>query len=94
MTTIETHTQYCPCDGCRDQRNAVAFERNHPNGVASPGYRLVDVNPNYFNCGHYPEWVVEAVDDNCEFETREAAEAVAAKKNRRSQERWRAFLDA
>jgi len=55
---------------------------------------MTTIETHVHNCGHYPEWVVKAVEDGCEFETREAAEAVAAQKNRQSHERWRAFLDA
>ena len=25
------HLQYCDCDQCRAERNALQYERNHPN---------------------------------------------------------------
>lgn len=91
----ESHCKPCYCDACAAERNAIAYARNHPNGDGpSPGYVLVDVNPNYFNCGHYPEWEVVEVEDGAEFETREAADALAAERNKLSARRWRTFLDS
>ena len=32
MSTLSEHLQYCECDDCRAERNALQYERNHPNG--------------------------------------------------------------
>lgn len=70
-------------------------------------YLLVDVNPYYYHCGHYPDWEVRQVEGECPenppttrrgtplaYKRREEAEEVAARLNRRSDAAWRAFLDA
>lgn len=61
-------------------------------------YELVDVNPYFFNCGHYPEWeVVECdkpVDGQNVFETYEEAQARADRRNEHSARRWREYLDS
>lgn len=67
-------------------------------------YILVDVNKNYFNCGHYPEWVVEERPGECPvpanpqkvraFASLEEARNKAQTLNTASSSNWRAFLDA
>lgn len=71
-------------------------------------YVLVDVNPHFYNCGHYPEWVVEERPGPLPtgrampttrsgrpmaFSTREEAEAAAGKKNAASTAAWHDFLN-
>lgn len=57
-------------------------------------FRLVDVNPYYYNCGHYPEWVVKAIDiGDSGFETYAAAAAAAAAANEKSHKSWIQFLN-
>lgn len=59
------------------------------------GYVLRDVNPYYYNCGHYPEWVVApgSAHEPAKFATRAEAQASAEGKNKKSSAAWRAFLD-
>jgi hypothetical protein len=54
------------------------------------GYGLRDVNPNYFQCGHYPDWVVVA---GGKYASREEAEAAKVSKNSASTADWLAFLN-
>jgi len=56
---------------------------------AKGGFGLKDVNPFFYNCGHYPEWKVVR---GGEFRTRLEATAVAARKNQRTQEGWSAHI--
>jgi hypothetical protein len=71
-------------------------------------YLLVDVNPYHFNCGHYPEWVVEERQGDLPTEdamprtrkgrplahaTREDASALAERLNNSSHAAWHAFLN-
>ena len=70
-------------------------------------YILVDVNPYFYNCGHYPQWAVEgregfptageAVDSRgrvASFGSREEAEEEALRRNRASSAAWHEFLSA
>lgn len=71
-------------------------------------YEIVDINENFFNCGHYPEFVVEEREQVPKFmllartnegekfvyENKEEAEEVAAKWNRRSSNAWHDFLNS
>ena len=59
--------------------------------VASKGWGLKDVNPNFNSCGHYPEWKVVV---GGPFKTHAQAQAEAAKKNAASNAAWQAFLNA
>ena len=68
--------------------------------VLVAGFALVDVNPNYFNCGHYPEWEVTAIqvelrrwNSQIHFVDRTEAEEEAAARNHRSKARWHEFLN-
>ena len=54
-------------------------------------YTLVDENPYYFNCGHYPEWVVKP-DPAGKFGTEAEAQARADELNAVARRRWEAFL--
>ena len=62
-------------------------------------YMLVDHNRNFFNCGHYPEWVVEennvisVADGKRYFATRIEAQVRANQLNERSAESWYRFLN-
>jgi riboflavin biosynthesis pyrimidine reductase len=71
-------------------------------------YLLVDVNPYYYNCGHYPDWVVEERQGDLPPEadlprtrkgrplahaTQEAAQEQADRMNDASHAAWHAFLD-
>jgi len=70
-------------------------------------FTLEDVNDNYFNCGHYPEWDVVKVDGplpkatghysrgrfvRTAFATRQEAMDEASRLNTASNRRWREFL--
>jgi hypothetical protein len=63
---------------------------------------LVDTNPYYYNCGHYPEYAVREreidlneIDPRYQYyQSREAAEIVASRKNHASSRDWQAFLNA
>lgn len=55
-------------------------------------FRLVDVNPYYYNCGHYPQFVIRAVESGG-FETYAEAEAAASVANERSHRAWIQFLN-
>jgi hypothetical protein len=60
-------------------------------GEAAGGFGLRDVNPFWYNCGHYPNWVVVVGGD---YKTIEDAEAAANRKNAASSASWHAFLNA
>ena len=55
-------------------------------------FRLVDVNPYYYNCGHYPQFVIRAVESGG-FETYAEAEAAALIANEKSHRSWIQFLN-
>lgn len=59
------------------------------------GYVLRDVNRYYYNCGHYPEWVVSpaSAGQPAAFVSRDLAQAAADRGNKRSNAAWHAFLD-
>jgi len=63
-----------------------------PEGERPSKFRLVDVNPYYYNCGHYPTWAVRAVESGG-FETYAEAEAAASVANEKSHRRWIQFLN-
>lgn len=63
-------------------------------------FQITDINPYNYNCGHYPEWVVEKVKaprtkklGKYEFKTEEEAKKEASERNQRSNERWKCFLN-
>ena len=56
-------------------------------------FTLKDVNKLFYNCGHYPEFVVE-LSPTGEYETFEAAEKAAKEKNEKSRQAWRRFLNS
>ena len=56
-------------------------------------YKLIDTNPFYYNCGHYPDWeVVE--DPDGPYKTFHEAEAKASQLNRKSDSNWRSYLES
>ena len=55
-------------------------------------FRLVDVNPYYYNCGHYPQFVIRAVESGG-FETYAEAETAAFVANEKSHRSWIQFLN-
>lgn len=59
-------------------------------------YSLKDVNRNFFNCGHYPQYVVvdggTAGAKRTRYPTREAAQARADYLNAKALREWNAFL--
>lgn len=63
--------------------------------AANGGYYLEDINPYFYNCGHYPEWIVRGATSPGEvkYATREAAEAAARRKNKKSTDEWAAFMN-
>lgn len=80
-------------------RDAVEVMNLLANGVAQfqeelrdeqlKGYGLTDVNPLFFNCGHYPEWVVSI---GGKYSSQAEAREDAAKKNAASHAAWAAYL--
>jgi hypothetical protein len=63
-----------------------------PDGERPSKFRLVDVNPYYYNCGHYPSYVIKAVESGG-FETYAEAEAAASVANEKSHRSWIQFLN-
>lgn len=63
-----------------------------PEGERPSKFRLVDVNPYYYNCGHYPSYVIKAVESGG-FETYAEAEAAASVANEKSHRSWIQFLN-
>lgn len=69
-------------------------------GVKTGGYVLRDVNTAFNLCGHYPEWIVQAAAPGesglqanfCNLYS--AALEAAARRNEKSADRWRAFMNA
>jgi hypothetical protein len=70
-------------------------------------YRLVDHNENFYNCGHYAEWVVEEREGELPVEVpktrrgtplayadKTQAEEVACRLNKASAKAWREFLNS
>ena len=58
-------------------------------------WHLEDVNTNFYNCGHYPEWVVvQAGPSEDGFASREAAQAEATRRNGRVRRGFQAFMNA
>ena len=65
----------------------------------SKKFKLVDENEYFYNCGHYPEWVVHPIEDpgyageeNC-FASEEEAKKEANRRNKISDRNWRLFLN-
>ena len=56
-----------------------------------PRYRIEDINPYYFSCGHYGEYVVVR-DPDGPFVRRDEAQAKADAMNKEADRRWKAFL--
>lgn len=63
------------------------------------GFWLRDINQNFFNCGHYPEWIVEPgicdsrdLADNDFYLVLEDAEYAVTVRNEASSRRWHEFL--
>ena len=56
-------------------------------------FKLRDVNPYFYNCGHYPEWIVEYSADG-EYASLASAEEAAKEKNEKSHRAWLRFLNS
>jgi hypothetical protein len=63
-----------------------------PEGERPSKFRLVDINQYYYNCGHYPTFVIRAVPSGG-FETYAEAQAAASVANEKSHRSWIQFLN-
>ena len=63
-----------------------------PEGERPSKFRLVDTNPYYYNCGHYPSYSIRAVESGG-FETYAEAETAAFVANEKSHRSWIQFLN-
>jgi hypothetical protein len=76
---------------------AAAAEREKQDDTAakSGGYCLYDTNKHYYNCGHYPQYVVKGAmrPEDVQYETRQHAEEVMRRKNAASNLAWAAYLN-
>jgi hypothetical protein len=61
----------------------------------SGGYVLKDTNPYFYNCGHYPHFLVLGASrpEDVQYATREEAEEVARSKNAASSAAWARFMN-
>ena len=83
------------CEEAKEQELRLARELLECYGLEGERpskFRLVDVNPHYYNCGHYPTFVVKAVESGG-FETYAEAEAAAYVANEKSHRSWIQFLN-
>jgi len=66
--------------------------------MTQEGYALVDTNECYYNCGHFPEYIVKkqsgVIDNKKIFASKKNAESKALKLNRQSDADWQFFLNA
>ena len=82
----------------RAEDAAIAARRDAAEDAAAAengGYKLVDTNPHWYNCGHYPDYQVMGASrpEDAQYKTREEAEMVANRKNAASRAAWAHFMN-
>lgn len=79
----------------RAAADAAEKEKQDAAAAENGGYYLYDTNKYYYNCGHYPQYVVRGASrpEDAQYKTREEAEEVMRRKNAASNLAWAQFMN-